>query len=64
MSREEAEQQQGFGFDVPPAKRARNRSLFFDDLLDAKVREFNALLADRGALLKEFRGGVEAVAEG
>jgi hypothetical protein len=43
----------GFDPDVPPADRAKNRSLFFDDLLDANppsprgygvagVREFNA----------------------
>ena len=35
VSREEAEQRRGFDPDVPPAERARNRSLFFDDLLDA-----------------------------
>ena len=45
--REEAEQRRGFDppeagrSEAPPAERARNRSLFFDDLLDAKVREFN-----------------------
>jgi hypothetical protein len=27
--------------EAPPADRAKNRSLFFDELLDAKVREFN-----------------------
>ncbi|GAB4115645.1 MAG: hypothetical protein Tsb0027_06130 [Wenzhouxiangellaceae bacterium] len=36
VSREEAEQRRGFDPDVPPADRAKNRSLFFDDLLDAK----------------------------
>ena len=41
VSRDDAEQRRGFDSDVPPAERARNRSLFFDDLLDAKVREFN-----------------------
>jgi type I restriction enzyme R subunit len=40
VSREEAENRRGFDPDVPPADRARNRSLFFDDLLNAKVREF------------------------
>ena len=40
VSREEAEQRRGFDPEVPAADRARNRSLFFDDLLDAKVREF------------------------
>lgn len=37
VSREEAEQRRGFDPDVPPADRAKNRSLFFDDLLDARV---------------------------
>jgi len=57
VSREEAEQRRGFDSDVPPADRAnpsstadsvgaRNRSLFFDDLLDAKVREFNPRYAE------------------
>ena len=46
LSREEAEQRRGFDPEVPPADRARNRSLFFDDLLDAKVREFNPRYAE------------------
>jgi type I restriction enzyme R subunit len=57
VSREEAERRRGFepsspsglrrsGPEVPPADRARNRSLFFDDLLDAKVREFNLRYAE------------------
>ena len=52
VSREEAEGRREFDTEVLPADRARNRSLFFDDLLDAnppsprgygvaKVREFN-----------------------
>ena len=41
VSREEAEQRRGFDPEVPPADRAKNRSLFFDDLLDATLREFN-----------------------
>lgn len=45
LSRQEAEQRRGFdptAGDAPPsAECARNRSLFFDDLLDAKLREFN-----------------------
>jgi type I restriction enzyme R subunit len=41
VSREEAEQRRGFDPDMPPNDRAKNRSLFFDDPLDAKVREFN-----------------------
>jgi type I restriction enzyme R subunit len=56
ISREEAERRRGFDPEVPPADRARNRSLFFDDLLDAKVREFNPRYAEaEGALLGQFR---------
>ncbi|GJL83257.1 MAG: hypothetical protein DHS20C01_28910 [marine bacterium B5-7] len=56
VGREEAEQRRGFDPDVPPADRAKNRSLFFDDLLDAKVREFNPRYFDaEGALLRSFR---------
>ena len=55
VSREEAEQRRGFDPDVPPADRAKNRSLFFDDLLDAKVRDFNPRYAEaEGALLGKF----------
>jgi len=56
VSREEAEQRRGFDPDVPPRDRARGRSLFFDDLLDARVREFNPRYAEaEGALLGQFR---------
>ena len=56
VSREEAELRRGFDPDVPTAERARNRTLFFDDLLDAKVREFNPRYAEaEGALLGQFR---------
>ena len=56
VSREEAEQRRGFDPAVPPADRFRNRSLFFDDLLDAKLREFNPRYAEaEGALLGQFR---------
>ncbi|MCK6406468.1 MAG: HsdR family type I site-specific deoxyribonuclease [Rhodocyclaceae bacterium] len=56
VSREAAEQRRGFDPAVPPADRAKNRSLFFDDLLDAKVREFNPRYAEaEGALLGQFR---------
>jgi type I restriction enzyme R subunit len=56
VSREDAERRRGFDPDVPPADRAKNRSLFFDDLLDAKVREFNPRYAEaEGALLGQFR---------
>lgn len=56
VPREEAEQRRGFDPAVPPADRAKNRSLFFDDLLDAKLREFNPRYAEaEGALLGQFR---------
>ena len=56
LSREEAEQRRGIDPEVTLADRARNRSLFFDDLLDAKVREFNPRYAEaEGALLGQFR---------
>jgi len=56
VSREEAEQRRGFDPDVSPRDRAKGRSLVFDDLLDAKVREFNPRYAeDPGALLGTFR---------
>ena len=52
VSREKAEMRRGFDPDVPPADRARNRSLFFDGLLDTKVREFNPRYAEsEGALV-------------
>ena len=41
VPREDAEQRREFDMDVPPKDRAKGRSLFFDDLLDTKVREFN-----------------------
>ncbi len=56
VPREEAERRRGFDPEVPPEERARNSSLFFDDLLDAKVREFNPRYAEaEGALLGQFR---------
>ncbi len=56
VSHEEAEQRRWFDPDVLPANRAKNRSLFFDDLLDAKVREFNPCYSEaEGALLGQFR---------
>jgi type I restriction enzyme R subunit len=56
VSRDEAERRRGFDPDMPPVDRAKNRSLFFDDLLDAKVREFNPRYAEaEGALLGQFR---------
>lgn len=56
VSREEAERRRGFDPEMPPAERAKNRTLFFDDLLDAKVREFNPRYAEaEGALLGQLR---------
>jgi type I restriction enzyme R subunit len=56
VSREEAERRRGFDPNTPPKDRAKGRSLFFDDLLDAKVREFNPRYAEaEGALLGKFR---------
>ena len=56
VSREEGERRRGFDPEVPSADRAKGRSLFFDDLLDAKVREFNPRYAEaEGALLGQFR---------
>ena len=56
VSREEAERGRGFDSEVPVEERARGRSLFFDDLLDAKVREFNPCYSEaEGALLGQFR---------
>jgi type I restriction enzyme R subunit len=56
VSREEAEHRRGFDPDMPPKDRAKNRLLFFDDLLDAKVRQFNPRYTEaEGALLGQFR---------
>ena len=55
VSREMAEQRRSFDPHAPSDERARNRSLFFDDLLDAKLREFNPRYADaEGALLGQL----------
>ncbi len=51
VPREEVERRRGFDPDAPPAASAKNRSLFFDGVLDAKVREFNQRYAEaEGAL--------------
>ncbi len=56
VHRDEAERRRGFDANAPAADRSRNSSLFFDDLLDAKVREFNPCYAEaEGALLGQFR---------
>ncbi len=56
VPREEAERRRGFDPELPSVERARNLSLFFDDLFDAKVREFNPCYSEaEGALLGQFR---------
>jgi len=56
VPRVEAERRRGFDPEVPPRERARGRSLFFDGLLDAKLREFNPRYAEaEGALPGAFR---------
>jgi len=56
VSREEAERRRGIAAMTNGECRMTNASLFFDDLLDAKVREFNPRYAEaEGALLGQFR---------
>ncbi len=56
VSREEAERRHGLEPYSLPKNRAKGRSLFFDDLLNAKVRVFNPRYAEaEGALLGQFR---------
>ncbi len=56
VSREEAEVRRGFNPEAVPKDKAKGVSLFFDDLLDAKVREFNPYYTEaEGALLGKFR---------
>ena len=55
VPRKEAERRRGFNPDVPPREQAKNRSLFFPGLLNAKVREFNPRYAEtESALLGKF----------
>lgn len=52
VSREEAERRRGFDQDAPtPEERARPASLFFGDLLHAKVRQFNPKYKEVGGAL-------------
>ena len=46
VSREEAERRRGIAAMTNDEFRMTNASLFFDDLLDAKVREFNPRYAE------------------
>ncbi|MFN9619742.1 MAG: type I restriction endonuclease [Synechococcaceae cyanobacterium] len=56
VSRQEAERRRGFDPTAPAEERARNRSLFFDDLFDAQLRRFNPRYAEaEGALLGQWR---------
>ena len=56
VPREEAEQRRGFDPEASLRERAKGVSLFFDDLLDAKMRKFNPRYAEaEGALLGKFR---------
>jgi hypothetical protein len=56
VSRERAEDRRGFDPDVPPKDCAKGCSLFFDDLLNAKVRKINPCYSEsEGALLGQFR---------
>ena len=56
VSQKEAEQRRGFDPETPLKDRAKGRTLFFEDLLDAKVREFNPRYAEaEGALPGKFR---------
>ncbi|XOV70569.1 MAG: hypothetical protein ACFHW5_17905 [Verrucomicrobiota bacterium] len=51
---EDAEQRRGFDPDLPSADGAKERSYFFDNLLDAKVREFKPRYTDaEGAMLAQ-----------
>ncbi len=56
VPREEAELRRGFDPEAGPKDRAKGASLFFDDLLDTKVRAFNPRYSEaEGALLGKFR---------
>jgi len=56
VSRVEAEQRRGFDSGASGKDRSKGVSLFFDDLLDARVRQFNPRYAEaEGALLGKFR---------
>ena len=57
VPRAEAEHRRGFDASVSqPSEQARHASLFFDDLLYEKVREFNPLYAEaKGSLVGQLR---------
>lgn len=56
VSRSDAEARRGFAADGKPQECARTASLYFDDLLYAKIREFNPQYTEaEGALIGDFR---------
>ena len=56
VPRNEAEQRRSFEPDASSTDYAKGASLYFDELLDAKVREFNPLYAEqKGGLINQFR---------
>ena len=56
VPREEAERRRGFDAEAHGSERARNASLFFDDVLDTQVRRFNPRYTDApGALPAQLR---------
>ncbi|MCB0773884.1 MAG: DEAD/DEAH box helicase family protein, partial [Flavobacteriales bacterium] len=56
VPREEAERRRGFDAEAHGSERARNASLFFEELLHAQVRRFNPLYAEApGALPGKLR---------
>ena len=54
VSRQEAEQRRGFNPSALPEERPKGSSLFFDELLDAKVREFNPRYTEAPSALLEI----------
>jgi type I restriction enzyme R subunit len=56
IPREEAEARRGFDLQVPPKDRAKGTTLFFNELLDEKVRLFNPCYGEaEGTLIGKFR---------
>ena len=56
ITQTDAEIRRGFNHEIPIRDRAKGVSLFFDDLLESKIREFNPRYAESpGALASRFR---------
>lgn len=56
VPREEAEQRRGFNLLAPKAEQARSASLYFDDLLYRKLKEFNPRYTEAaGSLIGQWR---------